>query len=70
MRYNVVPNLHMNGSWSRRNISKISIVTHSKISLLQLAKEFPFDKCTNYVICVARHKVKKCWCHALYLLHK
>ena len=47
----------MNRPCTRMNISKISIVTHSKISVFQLAKEFPFDTCTHSVICVARYKV-------------
>ena len=30
---------------------KISIATHSNISVFSLVKEFPFNKCINYVIC-------------------
>ena len=53
----VVSNVHMNGQCSRRNISRNYIQTHSKISVFQLAKEFPFNTCANHVICVAKYKV-------------
>ena len=52
----------MNNTVTRRNNLKISIVTHSKISVpntyfVYLSKEFPFDTCTNYVIYVDRYRI-------------
>ena len=35
---------------------KLSLVTHSKIGVFRLAKEFPFDTCIDGIICVAKFR--------------